>query len=151
VWNHTRAPTTTTRLDSLTGRVTTSPGDGLWWVHVRAEDRAGNWSPVITSGPFTIDVTPPRILRLHLAATGSHRLAILVDATDAGTGLAGFEVVWNTRRTSPAGNGSFVTSHGATQLQSPRLHAGTWYVHVAARDRSGHWSDWATAGPTRTR
>jgi subtilisin family serine protease len=150
VWNHTPGPATTIRLDSLTGNVTASPGDGVWWVHVRAVDRAGNWSPVLTAGPFTVDVAPPQILRLHLAATGSHRLTMLVYATDAGTGLAGYEVVWNTRRTSPAGNGTFVASHGTAQLQSPRLPAGTWYVHVVARDRSGHWSTWATAGPTRT-
>jgi hypothetical protein len=168
VWNHTPGPATTTRLDSLTGDVTASPGDGVWWVHVRAVDRAGTWSPVVTAGPFAIDVAPPQILRLHLAstsppprlhlaATGSHRLTMLVYASDAGTTLAGYQVVWNTRRTSAAGSGTFMASTAPPNC-SPHDYLwvpGTclvraWYVHVAARGRCGHWSNWATAGPTRT-
>jgi hypothetical protein len=32
--------------------------DGAWWFHVRARDRAGNWSPPAHLGPFIIEAPP---------------------------------------------------------------------------------------------
>lgn len=34
-------------------------GSGDWWFHVCAVDEAGNWGPVTTGGPWTVDVTAP--------------------------------------------------------------------------------------------
>jgi hypothetical protein len=126
VWNHTTPAVTTTLLSSLDGRGSAGLADGTWYVHVRAVDVAGNWSPVVTAGPY--------------------RYQVKVAATDAGSGVAGFQLVWNSSRTSTAGPSAYVAGSGNASVTSPKLVKGRWYLHLRAKDRVGHWSAWMVAG-----
>ncbi len=50
---------------------TTSPplAAGTWYFHVCAVDLAGNWGAVTTGGPYTIDLSAPRVANLDSVAT----------------------------------------------------------------------------------
>ena len=52
-------------------RSTTSPplAAGSWYFHVCAVDLAGNWGAVATGGPYTIDLSAPRVTNLDSVAT----------------------------------------------------------------------------------
>jgi lipoprotein-anchoring transpeptidase ErfK/SrfK len=63
-----------------------APADGVWYASVRAEDKAGNWSPVSTFR-FRIDRRPPQVMwigtsaRSFNPASGPLFLHFLVDKT----------------------------------------------------------------------
>ncbi|HET9656720.1 MAG TPA: S8 family peptidase [Kineosporiaceae bacterium] len=149
-WTHTPAPATTTWLESTDGRLSGWLPDGTWYVHVRAVDLAGNWSAVTTAGPFVVDVAAPRVTRVQVTPAAPNRYQVNLTGTDAGAGLAGFQVVWNDHRASAAGSVAFTAGTGSVSVRSPRLPDGTWFVHVRAVDRAGHWSGWTAAGPYLT-
>ncbi|HET9655247.1 MAG TPA: S8 family serine peptidase [Kineosporiaceae bacterium] len=148
VFDHGAAATAGSRIESLDGRITAWLPDGRWYLHVRAVDKAGNWSTVATGGPFTVDASGPS-LRARVRSAGQGRFTAALSGTDPGSGVSGFAVVWNTKRSSAAGKAAWVASTGSASVRSARLSRGVWYLHVRARDRAGHWSGWATVGPLR--
>jgi lipoprotein-anchoring transpeptidase ErfK/SrfK len=56
-----RKPIVPTGTGSPIASASTAPGNGVWYDSVRAEDRAGNWSPVSTYR-FRIDTHVPRVV-----------------------------------------------------------------------------------------
>jgi hypothetical protein len=124
--------------------VSTPLGQGIWYLHVRAQDNAGNWSGVANSAAFVVDVTAPRLTVLRVKPATTNRFAVTVGASD-NVGLASIHVVWNRSRTGLGGGHQIVA--GPATVISPALARGSWYVHVIAVDRAGHTSAWTTAGP----
>lgn len=55
------------------GTAYTSPdlSTGIWYAHVRAQDKVGNWSETVHLGPIHIDVTPPGMPQNLIATPGS--------------------------------------------------------------------------------
>lgn len=144
----TRPTATTAEVDTVadgtSGTASATLTQGLWYLHVRAVDSAGNWSGVANSVAFVVDLTPPRMTGLRVKPASANRFSVTVAAAD-NVGLASIHVVWNRSRTSLAG-GHQVVARPATLL-SPALARGNWYVHVAAVDRAGRVSAWVTSGP----
>ena len=52
-------------------RTTTSPplAAGTWYFHVCAVDLAGNWGAVTTGGPYTIDLSAPKVTNVDSVVT----------------------------------------------------------------------------------
>ena len=138
---------------------TTSPAlsDGAWYVHVRAVDKAGNWAAGARHlGPFRLDRTAPANptgLTSPSHSTGAWSTDPTIDlrwagATDAGSGLDGYAVVWDHAATSvPSPTKSLGVVTGTT---SPALADGAWYAHLRAVDKLGNWAPTAVhAGPYR--
>jgi hypothetical protein len=146
VFTHSTAPATSTPLSSLTGSYRTTLSDGVWYVHVRAVDVAGNWSSEVRSLPFRVDATAPRLVSVRVRASGSTRVTAQLRGSDAGSGVAGYTLVWNRSRRSAAGAASYAAG-ASPVVRSPRLARGTWYLHVRVRDQYGNWSGWWTVGP----
>lgn len=148
VFSHSAAPATSTAVHTLDGRYTVTLGDGRWYVHLRAVDVAGNWSAVVTSNQFQVDVTAPRLTSARLRASGRDRVIATLTGSDAVAGVAGYRVVWNRSRTSAAGSAGYLAGAAPT-FRSARLARGTWYLHVRVLDRYGNWSGWWSVGPVR--
>lgn len=144
----TRPTATTTEVDTVedttSSTMSATLAQGIWYLHVRAVDSAGNWTGVANSATFVVDVAAPRLTLLRVKPASTNRYAVTVGATD-NVGLASIHVVWNRVRTSVAGGHQVVAGPGT--VLSPTLGRGSWYVHVAAVDRAGHVTGWATAGP----
>ena len=138
-------PSVDRRIDTTRATASAALPDGRWRMDVRVVDNAGNWSRIFTGGPFVVDRTAPRLHRLSVRVASHNRFYVRAWASDAGTGVRKYQIVWNHRRYSAAGRGfQFAGTH-----LSPRLGRGNWYIHVRAVDRAGHASRWVHAGPFR--
>ena len=139
---------------NVTSANVTAPMDGSnLYVHVRAVDHAGNWSPDAAHlGPFAIETVAPTgpidLKTSHAANAWSNNSTVTANwtaAADVTSGLAGYSVVWDTSAgTQPtvfnAGN---TTTSNVTVLADGTSH----YLHVRAKDNAGNWGVTATAGP----
>ncbi|HET9656719.1 MAG TPA: S8 family peptidase [Kineosporiaceae bacterium] len=146
VWN--QNPTATdaevdTTVDTTSPAITASPGEGTWYLHVRAVDAAGNWSAVADSSRFLADVGGPQITQLRVKPYATNRFAASLGALDTLSGVHGFYTVWNHSSTSTAGSARF---SGPGTVVSPTLARGTWYLHVLAQDNFGNTTGWVTTG-----
>ncbi|MCW2960477.1 MAG: hypothetical protein JWM90_864 [Thermoleophilia bacterium] len=97
-----------------------------------------------------LPLLPLPVASSHQPSVASTATTVLLDidgATDAGSGLAGYVVSWDTGATTAPGVGithAFATDITAT---SPTLAVGSWYAHVAAVDRAGNASAPRHVGP----
>ena len=139
---------------SATSITTVVSTTATWYLHIRADDVAGNGSDVAHFGPLLVDLTAPK------AATGlistSHDVGVAdVDpeitmkwtaALDVHSGLAGYIGLWDqSSATVPAGAvniASGVTSHVETVSG-----AGSWYFHLRSVDAAGNLGPTVHAGP----
>ena len=69
-------------------------------------------------------------------------------ASDAMSGVSGYNGVWTTFVTSSVPNILTWTAE-TTTTTSPSLDSGVWYFSLTTRDGAGNWSDPATWGPFR--
>jgi hypothetical protein len=125
---------TTSRTHSLT--LTT----GSWTIAVRASDAAGNWS-TWRYGRVSVDAVVPTMTSLKTSATVVRSVDGTFTASWAATdniGIARYQ--WRTRQ-RPDGTPSALTTV-TTRGGTFRLSAGTWELHVRARDAVGNWSAW---------
>jgi hypothetical protein len=117
--------------------------DGVWYVHVRAVDAAGHWSPtthrriqIDTAGPSMVSLTSPT----HPDdGTWWDRTSVTLEwaAADSGSGVTGYSwVLDQTPSTTPDetvdGGGGGTTIAGVAD--------GEWWAHVRCRDGAGTWS-----------
>jgi len=128
--------TTTTKpsawTDYTSGNVVQS-GEGIWYLHLQAEDNAGNYTYVYF-GPYKIDKTKPTIM-----ANPSSRDWANIDVTvtleyndTGGSGLSTRQYVWSTSTITPA---SGWQNYSSNLIQS---NDGTWYLHIRAVDGAGN-------------
>jgi aqualysin 1 len=121
--------------------------EGAWYLHVRADDQVGNWSSVVNSGPFYVDLTAPRLTLLRVRPAASSRYLVTTGASDNVSGVGALRLVWNHSRSDLTGL-THVVRPGADL--SPVLSRGTWYLHVQVVDGVGRVSGWTTVGPKTT-
>jgi hypothetical protein len=144
-------------LANLAGEVTDATSgsllDGAHYLHIRARDDDGNWTPTAHFGPFYVDTTPPT--RPTSLRSPTHRpgvweerpqVEVLWDAATDASGRVAYAVLMDgIPQTEPTQHNVPV---GQTQWLSPVLREGrAHYVHVRAADTAGNLSDTAHLGP----
>ncbi|MEU2462488.1 DNRLRE domain-containing protein [Streptomyces sp. NPDC012473] len=132
-------PATTGSAQSTSTFRASVASDGTWYLHVRAKDKAGNWST--TAGHFTWQVDVGLPLRPTITSTSHPDQSGAYNST-------GFSAAWQTTGAS-AGfsysiDGSATTvpdmvSEGTQASYSGTRSEGTWYLHVRAVDSAGAW------------
>jgi hypothetical protein len=117
--------------------------DGERLLEYFATDRAGH-SETIHSLPIRVDSTPPEIVRLDPSGTvPSTNVTIAWSATDAGSGIARFEVSLD---------GGPFASFGTTNSLTLAVSGGSHSVHLRAVDAAGNVGERSTTfqvGPER--
>ncbi|HEV2889616.1 MAG TPA: DNRLRE domain-containing protein [Frankiaceae bacterium] len=127
---------------TATSATTASLGDGTWWVHVRAVDRAGNYGPDVATGPFPVDGAGPLapiVSSLTHAenAWASARSATFswTTPTDA-TAVTGFSVSFDATATSDPDTVVDTVLRTWTQAN---ITDGEHWLHVRGVDAAGNW------------
>ncbi|MFX1563723.1 MAG: hypothetical protein ACFFDP_10525, partial [Promethearchaeota archaeon] len=121
--------------------------DGIWYLHIRTADNAGNWADTEYSvGPFKIDTTDPSNPS-SFSSNPTYNIwsndnTIFVEwsgATDgAGSGVVGFGLFWST---NPIGIPSQVIDTIDPNTTSSVLVDGdSWYLHIITVDGAGNWN-----------
>ncbi len=146
---------------STRGTVVTLPGDGTWFVHVIAKDRAGNIGPCVR---FKIQVDSEA--QAPMVKSPTHPPNTWVKANSAKlvweaprelSGVEGYYVSLDTQpHTIPGPNqGKWTTENSLT---TPALKDGRYYFHLVAKDKVGNLSREAAhyviqidSAPPRTR
>ncbi|MFZ4264263.1 DNRLRE domain-containing protein [Streptomyces arboris] len=132
-------PPTTGTVQTETSRTVTVNADGTWYLHVRAKDKAGNWSSTAAHRAFTVDRTlPPSPVissSSHPDQTSAYRGGVLSASWTALAAGAenGYSVVVDQNAgtvpdTQPETTG---TTHTTTRGE------GVWYLHVRGIDSAG--------------
>ncbi len=125
---------------------------GTWYFHVCAVDLAGNWGAVTTGGPYTIDLSAPRVTNLDSVATSGGAIGegevvnveitqLLVSFDEAmDATLAGER--WATTSCSSAATTARSTRRSAARCRATtRASASTRRPTPARRARLGERSD----------
>lgn len=151
--SETTTPDTTKDAEEALGSTTSSGlADGSWWFHLRTGDNAGNWSGVVSHGPFRIDTTAPVSPALsspsHTFGAWSANSTPAVawsGASDGGSGVDGFSYEWSQSPTTTPDT-TKDAEQTADGLSSARPD-GTWWFHLRTGDAAGNWSEPVHLGP----
>lgn len=126
---------------ATSGTFTLPSGDGLKTVRVWLRDAVGNTTATPLSATVTLDARAPTA-GTATATAGIERVSLAITgATDAGSGIAGYRVVFSTTATAPASCavGSVLADGTATSWAHEGLVAGTTYRYrICAIDRAGN-------------
>jgi murein DD-endopeptidase MepM/ murein hydrolase activator NlpD len=109
----------------------TQSSEGIWYLHAKAVDMAGN-IVTVCFGPYKIDKTLP-IVSASPATGGWSNTPITVTLTysDGGSGLRIRQYAWSTSTVTP----STWNNYTSPVTQSGE---GIWYLHVKAADVAGN-------------
>jgi hypothetical protein len=149
------APTSTP--DPITqtlGTSTISPAlpDTTYYFHIRARDKAGNWTPPAHFGPFKLDSTPPTAPAIVSSNPGlnvwttDNTLAVTWAASYDAGGISGYAYQWDNW---PSMTPNWITQTAGLTATSAPLGDGKQYFHIAARDLAGQWSPVTHYGPVK--
>ncbi|HQE11033.1 MAG TPA: hypothetical protein PLN60_11080, partial [Bacillota bacterium] len=126
-----------TSWSSSTSRTASQSSNGVWYLHVQAEDNAGNRRSTYF-GPYRIDKTPPTV-KADPSSRAWNTSNVSVSLTFSDSGGSGFKrqrVAWSTSTSTPgSGWTSWSSSTSRTASQSSN---GVWYLHVQAEDNAGN-------------
>lgn len=88
-WDQNSATVPDTTQDTSGTTASATLGHGMWYLHVRTRDNAGNWAGSATHyGPYGVDTTPPTSQVSNSPATpGKSWLYLNVSGTDTGSGI----------------------------------------------------------------
>ena len=139
-------------VDTTTNQGTRQLADGLWYLHVRTRDGAGNWNTgAVDFGPYKIDTTPPEDPLItsssHAALLWSNNPTVVVSwygASDsAGSGLAGYSILWDAAASTVPDTTVDTSGSTASSLRPD----GSTYFHLRTKDVAGNWSAAVHYGP----
>ncbi|MFF3137706.1 DNRLRE domain-containing protein [Streptomyces mirabilis] len=133
-------PATTDGYQTGTTYSTTVSGDGTWYVHVRAKDKAGNWSSAAEHFVFHVDATlPPSPVitsSSHPDQAGAYRSgAFAASWTAPAGGATGYSVLVDDK----SGTVPDTTVDTTSTSYNTTKPDGTWYLHIRAVDSAGNW------------
>jgi hypothetical protein len=126
----------------------TVPTDGTYYWHVRAGDGdlASGWSETRSFGVDTSAPSNPTAANSGCSAQDGVWQNTCNDpnftwsgATDATSGVAGYQVYWGA---DPNGTATFWTT--SPGYNPSAVDTGTYYLRVCTKDRVGNWSNWKT-------
>ncbi|RAV08806.1 S-layer homology domain-containing protein [Paenibacillus contaminans] len=112
-------------------------GNGNWYLHVQAADKAGNVVNAV-SNPFVLDSTAPTVqFNANGQATAATAAAteVTVSDTQSGVDAASLKYAWTQSTAVPAGGWSTFSSGASLSRTSGN---GNWYLHVQAADKAGN-------------
>lgn len=130
--------------------------DGVWYLRVRAQNRAGLWGPIATYAiqVDTVAPTPPVNLRSpsHPLGTASSQDQVTMrwdPGADDRSGVAGYSWVFQQSPTWVDDRDNQIDGDAASRgTESDPLNEGDpWYFHMVTVDRAGNTSLTATYGP----
>ncbi|MFB9509918.1 DNRLRE domain-containing protein [Streptomyces aurantiacus] len=135
----TTLPAVTGTVQSATTYGRTAASDGTWYLHVRAKDRAGNWSASAAHFPFQVDASlalrPAVSSTSHPDQSAAYKGGSFTAAWTTAAGAAGYSyTIDSTATTVPD-----AVSDGTTASYDATKGEGTWYLHVRAVDPAGVW------------
>ncbi|WP_344136373.1 hypothetical protein [Luedemannella flava] len=137
----TTTPDTTVDQTTLTYNATRT--DGVWYLHVAAQNAAGTWGTP-AHFKFTVDTAAPSqpavVSSTHLDPSqwySTSAFAATLTATDSGSGLNGYAVVIDQSPGTLAGN---IVTQTTANVTASGLADGAYWLHVAAQDKAGNWS-----------
>jgi hypothetical protein len=140
----TTIPATTDSVQTGTSTTKTVAADGVWWLHVRAKDNAGNWSDTAAHFKFQVDTSAPPSPTVTSSTHPDQNRAYPSGAFSGSWapptgGASGYSVVVDSNATTvpPA----VVTTTGTTHTTT--VGDGVWYLHVRAKDAAGNWGSTA--------
>lgn len=167
---------TTTPNNTVEGSTTTTTSSALanssnWYFHVKATDRAGNWSNSTHYGPFIIASASPAIPTIascsHTPGTWSTDRTItiswsstdtrdnnissslitskVISYSESSRTIAGYSYEWSQSASTVPDNIS--EGSGTSTTSSYLVEASNWYFHVKAVDQAGNWSNVRHYGP----
>ena len=116
-----------------TNETTISNGNGMWYLHIQAKDRAGNISVTKTVSAI-LDTIPPEIDGIADDSIPKKQIKWSWAARDADSHIVYRYHIDQQPKTNPSTNFSFVTDAQLSDM------TGLWYLHVQAQDRAGNMS-----------
>jgi hypothetical protein len=147
VWNHTKSYTPRPTENLTHPKLTkTLPTSAVNYFHVRAVDRAGNWGPTTTIGPFKIDTVAPKLSKVHFSHDGlslSPHVRVTWKSSDDASGLKSFDI-YLSHKTNTTGWTKFVVYKKGIRAKSYPITTtlGRDYeVMVRAHDKAGNTID----------
>ncbi|GGN40011.1 hypothetical protein GCM10011578_087130 [Streptomyces fuscichromogenes] len=132
-------PATTGTVQTGTSYSTTVTADGTWYLHVRAKDRAANWSATAAHFAFQVDaglaLRPVITSAGHPDQSAAYRTTTLTAAWTTSATAAGYSLTVD----SSAGTVPDTVTDSTSASYSGTKGEGTWYLHVRAVDAAGTW------------
>ncbi|MGV9907235.1 DNRLRE domain-containing protein [Streptomyces sp. NPDC003388] len=137
--NSATMPASTGPTQSSTSYTTTVSGDGTWYLHVRARDKAGNWSGSAAHYAFAVDSTlgllPTVTSSSHPDQTAAYKATAFKAAWTTSTTATGYSYTVDSSATTVPDT----TTDSTTASYSSTTSPGTWYLHVRAVNSAGTW------------
>jgi hypothetical protein len=146
VWSQSSATLPIASINTTGTTNTSMPlADGIWYLHIRTADNAGNWNTAAYHiGPFRIDTRPPTNPTSNtsnpLTNTWSNDTTVAVTwsgAIDAGSGVRGYSLAWS--QNSSTVPDTTIDTNGTSNTSSA-LANGIWYLHIRTVDNAGNWN-----------
>ncbi|OPG10475.1 hypothetical protein B1R27_02200 [Streptomyces sp. GKU 895] len=135
----TTLPSSTATTQSAASYTATVSSDGTWYLHVRARDKAGNWSATAAHYGFTVDSTlgllPKITSSTHPDQTAAYKATGFQAAWTTSAAAAGYSYIVDSSATTVPDT----TADSATATYSSTVAQGTWYLHVRAVNSAGTW------------
>jgi hypothetical protein len=134
IWSHSAADLPDAVLDTTTNSTTSAAlADGVWYLHVRTEDHAGNWNTAAYNiGPFRIDTTPPVTTSFGPSLWSNDSTPSFSWSASDISGVSGYSYSTD----NPADDTVDMTGASVTL---PTLTDGSHVFYVKARDNAGNW------------
>ncbi len=151
-WSNSPATLPDAVLDTTGNQEIQQLADGIWYLHVRTRDVAGNWNAGASHfGPYKIDITPPADPTVssstHTVGAWSQNPAVQVSWTGAsdgaGSGLAGYSILWDGAAATLPDTTVDTTGNSASSARPD----GITYFHLRTKDVVGNWTATKHFGP----
>jgi len=131
-WHSSSTVPTSGWTDFTGGSAAPQNSDGEWYLHLRAEDNAGNSSAKLFS-VYQRDNTPPVIGASPTSrGWGSSNISVTVNGADSYSKIYSMEYGWSNSTSAPSSWTSYTDGQTITQSGD-----GTWYLHLKATDNVG--------------
>ncbi|MBU0502300.1 MAG: hypothetical protein KJ811_03525, partial [Candidatus Margulisbacteria bacterium] len=122
--------------DFASGQVLSQANLGVWYLHLKGTDVAGNFRQVYF-GPYYKDSTPPSVAVSPISRDWSTAaISVTLNVNDLHSGVNLSRYAWSTSTTPPADSGAWnVFRDGDVVGHSTD---GQWYLHLWAEDNVGN-------------
>jgi hypothetical protein len=128
---------TVTGTNTIITQVTTTPGQGSYYLHAEAFD---TFSPVSSTynvfGPYNVDWTPPVVSSDIATLESFEPIDVYVTTTDSLSGIDYVNYKWSTSISKPSSG--WTTTANSEFYTTLTDDSATYYLHIEAFDRAGN-------------